>query len=296
VEPRYAWDSAARSDDASPRRFFAETGHAVGGAFLGFLDHYGLAVCGYPISDVVVEDGVPTQYFQHLALAEVAPGRVRLKPLGEAWLTLQRQREQVARAAHLPRPEIVDLVASLARHPGRAYAQRPLADIRYLVLHHTGASRDVTARAIAAEHVNVNGWPGIGYHYVIDAEGTLFRTQDLTAVSYHARQFNPVAVGIALVGDLSATLPGSAQLERTGDLLASLVADLGLPPTAIRGHREMVPTACPGDTFLSVWKPRLVRAVESRLRGEAVVSQPTLLPGESVASQPTLLPGPPDRE
>jgi hypothetical protein len=245
-------------------RFFGETGHAVAGAFLAFLDQYGLGVCGYPLSDVIEEDGVRVQYFQHLALEDVPAGGVRLKALGEAWLALQHARG-VAALAGVPAPEVVDLVAQLPRHPTRSYPTRPLADIRYIVLHHTGASRDVGVRAIAAEHVHVNGWPGIAYHYLVGADGTLWRTADITTVTYHARQFNAASVAVALVGDLATSLPGGAQLERTADLVARLLVDLGLPVENVRGHREMVVTPCPGETFLGVWKPRLRRAIEARL-------------------------------
>jgi hypothetical protein len=48
-------------------------------------------------------------------------------------------------------------------------------------------------------------------------------------------------------------------------LLAKLLYDLGLPMDAVRGHREMVPTPCPGETFLPVWKPRIVDATNRRL-------------------------------
>src|SRR3990172_8707947 len=121
-------------------RWFSETGHAVSDAFLAFLAHYGLGVCGYPISDVVVEGGVRTQYFQHLALEETVSGAVRLKPLGEAWLALQQVRAPVG-AAGVPTPEMVDLVGRLPRHATRTYATRSLADIRYVVVHHTGLAR-----------------------------------------------------------------------------------------------------------------------------------------------------------
>ena len=171
-------------------------------------------------------------------------------------------------------PDVVDLVDVLPRHPATAYPVRPLTDVRYLVVHHTGAPREVDARAIAAEHVGTNGWPGIGYHYLVDAEGTVFRTQDLTTVSYHARQFNPVAVGIAVTGELSAGLPTTEQMASLGELLAMLLSDLGLGVWSIRGHREMVGTPCPGDTFLAVWKPRLLRQVAAWLDPGAITAAP----------------------
>jgi hypothetical protein len=227
--------------------------------FLAFYEHYGPALCGLPITDARLEDGLRCQYFQCLALEEHEPGRVRLKRLGEAWLA------QGEPAAPPPPGPVAELGDSLARHPRQSYPRRALADIRYLVIHHTGAAAEVGPVEIAQEHVAVNDWPGIGYHFVVGADGAVSRTQDLTVVSYHARQFNPAAVGIALQGDFSQGPPPTAQLEATADVVAGLVADLGLPPDALRGHCEMVPTDCPGPHFLDGWKPLLERAVMARL-------------------------------
>lgn len=249
-------------DDA---RWYAETGHGVSGAFLAFLSHYGLGVCGYPISDAVDEGAIRTQVFQNLALEELPGGRVRVKPLGEAWLAA-RQTQTSLGGEGVPVPQVVDVVSGLAVHPTRRYAARPLSAIRYVVIHHTGASGEVGVRAIAGEHVHANGWPGIAYHYVVDVDGTIYRTQDLTTVSYHSRQFNPVSVAVALVGDLGTALPPAAQIEGTAALAARLLVDLGLRVEHVRGHREMVSTPCPGETFLGVWKPRLVHAIEAHLR------------------------------
>lgn len=248
-----------------PSRTFSETGRTVSGPFLAFFDHYGLMLCGQPLTDVIMEDGVRRQYFQHLALEEHVPGRVRLLPLGERWLAELRTRQAATAHAATGPVQITDLTADLPRHPARSYPQRPLADIRYLVLHHTGAAPFVGPREIATEHVEANGWPGIGYHFVVDPSGTVYRTQDLTTVSYHARQFNPVSVGVALMGDFAQSLPTADQLDHTAGLLAKLLADLGLAPEAVRGHGEVVPTACPGEQFLGVWKPRLMRTVAERL-------------------------------
>jgi hypothetical protein len=238
----------------------------VAAPFRVFYAQYGPTLCGAPISELEMVDGLPSQYFERIALEEHEPGRVRLKALGSAWLKARAdgfvgdapngQREPSA---------IVDIRATLPTHPVRTYETRPLAQIRYLVLHHTGAAADLSPEEIAREHVEANGWPGIGYHYLIDRRGTIYRTQDLTTISYHARQFNPVAVGIALSGDFTSAVPDGDQLDATARLLADLRQELGLPSSSVRGHREIVATPCPGDAFLTLWKPRLERLVERNL-------------------------------
>ncbi len=230
--------------------------------FASFYAHYGPTLCGRPLGEVVVEEGRRRQYFGGRAVEEHEPRRVRLVRLGEAWLAI-RQGQQAARGGRAH--PVTDISRSLRRDPSQHYAARPLCDIRYLVIHHTGASAAFGPEAIARAHVEDNGWPGIGYHFVVDPAGTIYHTQDLTVVSYHARQFNPASVGIAVMGDLTSAQPTPAQLEATADLIASLLFDLGLPLDAVRGHREMVPTPCPGDAFLRVWRPRLMAAVQERI-------------------------------
>ena len=103
-------------DPAPPReRLVPETGFRVGEPFLGFYEHYGPTLCGYPVSDVVLEDGRRCQYFQCLALEEHAPGRVRLKRLGEAWLAAGGGTG--ADGAPAAAPAVVDLADRLVRDP-----------------------------------------------------------------------------------------------------------------------------------------------------------------------------------
>ena len=253
------------SASGSQSRRYAETGFTVSEPFLSFLDHFGLTICGLPITGVFIENGVRTQYFQNVALEEHLPGQIRLKPLGEVVLEAKMREAREKHSAEVPQPLVHDVVATLPRHETQSYPTRTLSDVRHIVIHHTGAPGTVDVSAIAREHVEANGWPGIGYHYVIDVAGRIFRTQDLTTSSHHARQFNPVSIGIALMGDLTSQMPTQEQIDSCADLLTKLLFDLGLPLDAVRGHREMVPTPCPGETFLPVWKPRLIEAVNRRL-------------------------------
>lgn len=290
ADPAVQTDSASRdaavlpADDAGPEQ--AEpAGPATlpSGVFMAFYRHYGPSLCGEPLGEVVVEDGVPTQYFRNLVLEEPEPGRLRLKPVGAI---LQERRALRAGADWgAGPPPVIDIADRLPRSEGRSYPRRSLAAIRYLVIHHSGGPADMGPAALAAEHVETNGWPGIGYHFVIGAEGSVYRTQDLAVASFHVAQFNPAAVGIALTGDLGDDRPGEAQLAALADLLASLCLDLGLPPRAIRGHGEMVPTPCPGPAFLRFWKAELLRAVEERIgRWSEARALPAAAPAAGVAA------------
>lgn len=237
--------------------------------FAAFAAHHGEAFCGPPLAAASMEAGVAVQYFRNMALELGPDGQVSPRPLGALVFEASRDaKPQVGMAA----PGWTDVRGLLPVHQTLRYPHRPLAQIRYLVLHHSGVSARHDARQIADEHVHANGWPGIGYHFVIGYSGIIEHCQDLTVSSHHVAQFNPVAVGIALLGDLSASAPGSRQLDATADLLAWLRQDLGLPRQAIRGHGEMVSTVCPGRLFMDRWKPQLLEMVGNRFAALGLVT------------------------
>lgn len=78
--------SAAPNTDT---RFYTETNHKVGGAFLRFFDAYGgIPVFGYPVSDELIEGGLPVQYFERQRFeyhqeAAGTPNEVQLGHLGK---------------------------------------------------------------------------------------------------------------------------------------------------------------------------------------------------------------------
>jgi uncharacterized protein YkwD len=78
--------SAAPNTDT---RFYTETNHKVGGAFLRFFDmHGGIPVFGYPISGELIEGGLTVQYFErqrfeHHKEAAGTPYEVQLGHLGK---------------------------------------------------------------------------------------------------------------------------------------------------------------------------------------------------------------------
>ena len=120
-----------------------------------------------------------------------------------------------------------------------------------IVLHHTGgADIDASAKEIDKWHKN-NGWAGIGYHYVIRKDGTIEQGRPDWTVGAHAYGENSHTIGIHLSGDFSVAKPTEAQIEATAMLLANLCTDYGLPMDEdhIVGHRDLMPTDCPGDNL-----------------------------------------------
>lgn len=160
-----------------------------------------------------------------------------------------------------PTLEIIDIVDELPKHATLKYATRPLTGITTLTIHHTVSPPDRSIESIASYHVNSNGWPGIGYHFVIKDTGIIYQTNYLETKSYHAGSYaapgdeNAVSVGVTLQGDFTNAPPPQAQLDAARELVAHLKSVLP-SVTAVLGHRQMpgASTACPGATWAQ-WLP-----------------------------------------
>lgn len=279
---------SSRPTFTSGERFFPQTGKTVRGNFLKFFENYGPEICGYPISDPFDDHGIPTQYFQRLALEELPSGRVRLKMIGtEAWQSRQRgsgaaTRDEEPDSGPIDdgslRPLIIDLTDSLPRHATKSYPQRALSEITQIVIHHTATSPAVTPQRLAEHCVRRLGRAGIIYHFIVAANGTIYQTNRLETVSDHAFERNVESVGICFPGNFTRTIPTEAQLKAGARLCAWLLQSLHLPLSRIVGVGEFGRTQSPGKQWLSGqrWKDKLLHEIQAVLRGSGQVSAPVI--------------------
>ena len=154
--------------------------------------------------------------------------------------------------------EIVDIVDELPTHATKTYNTRDLDSVTDLIIHHTVSPDDRTAAQIAAYHVNGRGWPGIAYHYLIGADGTIEQTNYLETMSYHASAANSYSVGIALKGDFTTEHPTDEQLAAAAWLVDWLGNELD-NIDAVYGHREAAgaATQCPGNSW-DEWRDEVI--------------------------------------
>ena len=131
------------------------------------------------------------------------------------------------------------------------------------MVHHSAVPASVGPTKIAAYHVSRHQWPGIGYHFVVAADGTLYQTNALETKSYHAVRANPYGVGICFLGNFTDAVPPAAQIQAGAHLIAWLMGELDLPISSIRGHKDLMGTACPGKQWLAgkQWKATLYSEV-----------------------------------
>ena len=106
-------------------------------------------------------------------------------------------------------------------------------------------------------HVRNNGWSDIGYHFLIDRDGTRATGRPLERTGAHVKGKNTGTIGVALFGG-----HGSSETDQFSDNftpeqdaeLRKLLSDLGerFPITRISGHNQYAAKACPGFT-VSEW-------------------------------------------
>jgi len=169
------------------------------------------------------------------------------------------------------KPKINDKSHALPLHPTKRYQTRNLERIKYIVIHHSAVSPDVTPERIAKYHIENLDWPGIGYHFYICPDGAIYQTNELETISYHVGAkiegvpVNDISVGICLAGSFTGEArPQKAQLISSASLCAYLLRELSLPIEAIKGHKEFMATRCPGDRWEEEggWKKELLEEIE----------------------------------
>ncbi|SDO27175.1 peptidoglycan recognition protein family protein [Alkalicoccus daliensis] len=113
-----------------------------------------------------------------------------------------------------------------------------------ITIHHS-AGNTGSADTFAHYHTQHLGWPGIGYHYVINRNGDIERCWNDTVVSYHTKGSNTGNIGICLVGNGSFT---TEQMKQLITLIQSLQKRWGIQTSNVKGHREWKgqQTECPG--------------------------------------------------
>ncbi len=117
----------------------------------------------------------------------------------------------------------------------------------YIVLHHAEAIK-CTAQDIHSWHL-ANGWTGIGYHFFVGKNGSVYRGRPIWTVGAHVLGKNDCSVGICAEGDYhnhDKTMP-EAQKKAIKELIKYLKEIY--PDAKIAGHREVGNSDCPGRYF-----------------------------------------------
>ena len=171
-------------------------------------------------------------------------------------------------------PQITDVVDKLPKHAKLTYSTRALSQITHIAIHHSAAPGNVGPERIASYHVGKD-WPGMGYHFYVQPDGTIFQTSRLETISYQVYKQNDYSLGICTAGNfMGGLIPTPKQIEAVGHLVAWLTQKLNVKLENVKGHKEFPEnqTACPGSDWLAGkrWKDLLIAQVKARLAGQAL--------------------------
>lgn len=132
---------------------------------------------------------------------------------------------------------MIDKRNSLIVHQSKKYKRRNKSGIKKIAIHHS-ATVEGSAEAFAHYHVNSLGWPGIGYHYIINKNGSVDWCNDLETISYHVGNSNSFTLGICMVGNFTKEAPTKEQYKACLELTRKLINELNLNKDDVLGHRQ----------------------------------------------------------
>jgi len=125
-----------------------------------------------------------------------------------------------------------------------------MREINKIIVHcsATPEGRNVSVDTIRTWHVNERGWSDIGYHYVVELDGTIRSGRPVERQGAHVKGFNADSIGVCYVGGTDSK--GNPKDTRNKAQIASmeiLIIDLltTYEGATLHGHNEFSSKACP---------------------------------------------------
>ena len=113
-----------------------------------------------------------------------------------------------------------------------------------IILHH--AAMNGTVQDIHRVHKN-NGWAGIGYHFYVRKDGSIYTGRPEWAIGAHASASNYNSIGICAEGNFEVEEIGDAQKNALRDLVTYLKDKYDI--STVQRHKDVGKTACPGKNY-----------------------------------------------
>lgn len=145
---------------------------------------------------------------------------------------------------------MLDYVKDAGLKPSAPYVKRSRTDM--IVLHHVQG--DLSLRQVHELHLS-RGHKGIDYNIYIGLDGAVYWGRGLEYEGGHTLNsgisagVNARSVGIVCNGDYTRNAMPAAQLAALKRVTLDVAKHFGLADTAVRAHREVGDTDCPGKNF-----------------------------------------------
>ncbi len=124
-----------------------------------------------------------------------------------------------------------------------------MRDINLIVVHcsATPEGRDVSTEEIRQWHLD-RGWSDIGYHFVVELDGTVCDGRPVENAGAHAKGHNANSIGVCYVGGTDENLEAKdTRTPEQTEALIELIKDLKdkYPNAEVLGHRDISEKECP---------------------------------------------------
>ena len=93
----------------------------------------------------------------------------------------------------------------------------------------------------------------IGYHYLIERDGSVFKAREENEIGAHDSGENSNSLGICLAGDFNLHTPTEEQAAAAARLVSDIRTRWPIPVTRIEPHRWDDTTDCPGKLLPDNW-------------------------------------------
>lgn len=140
---------------------------------------------------------------------------------------------------------VVDVSETLPTNPTAVpWKTRTLAAIKWLVLHHAASAEDATVEELNRAH-HARDWWKLSYHYCLAVDGTVYKVNKATEITYTVASGNTPALSVCLIGNRSVVPCPPKQWGAAVELFQALRD--AYPGRMIYGHKEC-PTSPPQAT------------------------------------------------
>lgn len=125
-----------------------------------------------------------------------------------------------------------------------------MREIKYIAVHCTAGPATQTTKAIKDYWKNNLGWKSVGYHYLINSDGTIEQLAQESEITNGVAGFNSVLVNISYKGGVDASnKPKDTRTPQQKESILKLLKELRkrYPKAIIQGHKDFpnVKKACP---------------------------------------------------
>lgn len=134
-----------------------------------------------------------------------------------------------------------------------------MREIDEIILHCTATppGREVDIAEVRRWHTQGRNWSDVGYHYLIQLDGSLQAGRPLERQGAHVKGRNETTVGICYVGGLDhdgkACDTMTVDQEETFEHLCFALQLVLARPLQVSGHNQYSSKACPGFSVPEKW-------------------------------------------